>query len=261
MRETGIAAARRAGTHAMSTPLPLPAGGEGPPPTTRAVGCVRARRRWARVRRAGRSLPGLLSLSLSLHLSLSLSPALTHRPPTAACHPTGRRWTAAMGPGGRGAPCAAPCATVVGAHCIFLTKKNKYNSLITPFPSLCFSPRPPGAGGGGAPLPPPFFFPSPPSRRLPRPPHPPRPPQTLPRGGGGVGSPTPGACRHPRHPRARPRAQPWHGRPCPRKKAGPEDGRAPFDAAAAGRPTGRARGQAAMATPAWCTLALDLTIR
>ena len=184
MRETAIAAARRAGTHAMSTPLSLPAGGEGPPPTTRAVGCVRARRRWARVRRAGRSLPGLLSLSLSLHLSLSLSPALTHRPPTAACHPTGRRWTAAMGPGGRGAPCAAPCATVVGAHCIFLTKKNKYNSLITPFPSLCFSPRPPRAGGEGRPC---LLFFSLPALPPPAPPAPSAPPapNPAPRGRGG----------------------------------------------------------------------------
>ena len=75
-RAAADAAARRAGTPAMSTPLPLPAGGGGPPPTARAVGCVRAR---ARVRRAGRSLPGLLSLSLSPSLSVSLS--CTHSPP------------------------------------------------------------------------------------------------------------------------------------------------------------------------------------
>ena len=187
MRETAIAAARRAGTHAMSTPLSLPAGGEGPPPTTRAVGCVRARRRWARVRRAGLSLPGLLSLSLSLslHLSLSLSPALTHRPPTAACHPTGRRWTAAMGPGGRGVPCAAPCATVVGAHCIFLTKKKQIQFTNHPLPlTLLFSPPAP-RGRGGAPLPPPFFFPPrPPAARPARPIRPARP-KPCPAGEGG----------------------------------------------------------------------------
>ena len=226
MRETAIAAARRAGTHAMSTPLPLRAGGEGPPPTTRAVGCVRARRRWARVRRAGRSLPGLLSLSLSLslHLSLSLSPALTHRPPTAACHPTGRRWTAAMGPGGRGVPCAAPCATVVGAHCIFLTKKKQFTNHPLPL-TLLFSPPAP-RGRGGAPLPPFFPLPAFPPPAPPAPSAPPAP-NPAPRGRGGR-LPHPWRLSPPAAPSRLPARAALAWPLTPAEKAGPEDGRAPL---------------------------------
>ena len=270
-RAAADAAARRAGTPAMSTPLPLPAGGGGPPPTARAVGCVRAR---ARVRRAGRSLPGLLSLSLSLslslHLSLSLSPALTHRPPTAACHPTGRRWTAAMGPGGRGVPCAAPCATVVGAHCIFLTKKKQFTN--HPLPLTLLFCRPgrqaehtktgarAGRAGRGALAP--SFFSLPPPLPPPAPPAPSAPPapNPAPRGRGGR-LPHPWRLSPPAAP-SRPPARAALAWPLtPAEKGRPGRWARAFDTAAAGRPTGRARGQAAMATRAWGTLALDLTIR
>jgi hypothetical protein len=172
MRETAIAAARRAGTHAMSTPLPLRAGGEGPPPTTRAVGCVRARRRWARVRRAGRSRPGLLSLSLSLSPSLSVSLSCTHSPPAhGRLSPHGEEVDSRHGPRWTGRTLRGTLRDRRGRALYFFNKKQTKNITKLPPPrTLLFSPPAPNPAprGRGGRLPHPW--------RLSPPAAPPRPP-------------------------------------------------------------------------------------